>query len=301
MDQLLAIRTFVRIADSGTFARAADALRLPRSSTSKLIADLEDHLGTKLIQRTTRTVSVTSEGAEYYQRAVRLLADVDEMDAVVANSRAQPKGRLRVDIGSSLANFILIPALPVFRRLYPEIEVHLGVSDRPADLINDGVDCVIRGGALADTSLIARRVCDLDFVTCAAPSYLAIHGVPTRPFDLEEGHVLTTYFSSLTGRPFPLSFHKGDEVMEIAGRAMTAVNESTAHLSTLLAGLGIGQTFRHVARPHIEEGRLVAVLEAWSQERLPLHIMYPPNRHLNAKIRVFVDWVASVFAKIGKA
>ena len=300
MDQLLAIRTFVRIAESGTFAKAADALRLPRSTASKLIADLEDHLGTKLIQRTTRSVNVTPEGAGYYERAVRLLAEVDEMDAIAANTRAQPKGRLRVDIGSSLANFILIPALPDFRALYPEVELHLGVSDRPADLINEGVDCVIRGGALADTSLIARRICELDFVTCAAPSYLARHGTPARPSDLEQGHVLSSYFSSLTGKPIPLYFHRGDEVSEINVRSMVAVNESTAHLSSLVGGLGVGQTFRYVAQPHINKGSLVSILEEWSQPPLPVHVIYPPNRHLNTKIRVFVDWVVGIFVQIGK-
>jgi LysR family transcriptional regulator for bpeEF and oprC len=296
VDQLLAIKTFVRIAETGTFAKAADSLRLPRSTVSKLIADLEDHLGTKLIQRTTRSVNVTPEGAEYYERAVRLLAEVSEMDAVAANTRAQPKGRLRVDIGSSLANYILIPALPEFRALYPEVELQIGVSDRPADLINEGVDCVIRGGALADTSLIARRICELDFVTCAAPSYLAKHGTPAHPSDLEKGQVLTSYFSSLSGKPFPLLFHRGEEAIEITMRSMAAVNESTAHLSSLVAGLGVGQTFRYVAQPHIDNGGLVPILEAWARPPHPLYVMYPPNRHLNAQIRVFVDWVAELFA-----
>ena len=275
-------------------------MRLPRSTASKLVADLEDHLGTKLIQRTTRTVSVTPEGAEYYERAVRLLTDVDEMDAVAANMRTQPKGRLRVDIGSSLANFILIPALPEFRTLYPEVEILLGVSDRPIDLINEGVDCVIRGGALADTSLIARRICELDFVTCAAPSYLAKYGTPAEPSDLEREHVLASYFSSLTGKPFPLYFHRDDDVIEVDRRSMAAVNESTAHVSGLVAGLGIGQTFRYVAQPHIDNGGLVPILEKWSRPPHPLYVMYPPNRHLNAKLRVFVDWVGGVFAKIDR-
>ena len=298
MDQLLAIRTFVRIAEAGTFAKAADSLQLPRSSASKLIADLEDHLGTKLIQRTTRSINVTPEGAEYYERAVRLLADVVEMDAAAADAHASPKGHLRIDIGSSLANNILIPALPIFLSLYPEVEVHLGVSDRPADLINEGVDCVIRGGALADTSLIARRIGELEFVTCAAPHYLERHGIPYAPSDLEQGHVLASYFSSLTGRPLPLFFQRGDETSEVRGRTMVAVNESTAHLTSLVTGLGIGQTFRHVAQPHIDNRTLVPLLTEWSRPALPLYVMYPPNRHLNAKVRVFVDWVAELFGRL---
>lgn len=300
MDQLLAIRTFVRIVEAGTFAQAADAMRLPRSTASKLIADLEDHLGTKLIQRTTRSVNVTPTGAEYYERALRLLTEVDEMDAVAANTRAQPRGRLRVDIGSSLANLILIPALPEFRELYPEVEVQLGVSDRPADIINEGVDCVIRGGALADTSLIARRICELDFVTCASPGYLAEQGTPAKPSDLEQGHILAGYFYSLSGKPFPLIFQNGKDTIEINMRSMAAVNDSTAHLSSLVAGLGIGQTFQYVARPLIGDGRLVPVLTSWSRPPMPLYVMYPPNRHLNAQIRVFVDWVTVLFAKVAR-
>lgn len=298
MDQLLAIRTFVRIAEAGTFAKAADALQLPRSTASKLIADLEDHLGTKLIQRTTRSINVTPEGAEYYERAVRLLADVVEMDAAAADAHASPKGHLRIDIGSSLANNILIPALPTFLSLYPEVEVHLGVSDRPADLINEGVDCVIRGGALADTTLVARRIGELAFVTCAAPHYLERYGAPSVPSDLEQGHVLASYFSSLTGRPLPLLFQRRDETSEVRGRTMVAVNESTAHLTSLVTGLGIGQTFRHVAQPHIDDRTLVPLLTEWSRPALPLYVMYPPNRHLSAKVRVFVDWVAEFFGRL---
>jgi DNA-binding transcriptional LysR family regulator len=301
MDQLLAIRTFVRIAESGTFAKAADQLNMPRSTVSKLIADLEDHLGTKLIQRTTRTATVTPEGADYYERATRLIGELQEMDAAARRTRAQPKGRLRVDIGSSLANLILIPALPDFRKRYPDIEVYLGVSDRPVDLIGDGVDCVIRGGALADTSLIARRICELDYVTCAAAAYVEAHGTPAHPLDIERSHCVLSYFSSLTGKPFPLFFHRGDDVLEIDARSMVAVNESTAHMTSLLAGLGISQTFRFAAQPLIDHGSLITLLEDWSRPPHPLHVLYPPNRHLNAKLRVFVDWVAEVFATVGDA
>lgn len=176
MDQLLALRMFVRIAEAGTFSKAADTLNIPRPTATKLIKDLEAHLGVKLLQRSTRRVTVTAEGAAYYERAALLLDDVEEMDALVAHTRAQPRGRLRVDIGSSLANLILIPALSDFRAKYPEIRIDLGVSDRSVDLISEGVDCVIRGGVLADTSLIARHIADLDYVTCASPTYLAKKG-----------------------------------------------------------------------------------------------------------------------------
>jgi LysR family transcriptional regulator for bpeEF and oprC len=159
---------------------------------------------------------------------------------------------------------------------------------------------VIRGGELSDTKLITRRICELEYVTCATRSYIDVHGMPTTPSQLEQGHHLTSYFSSLTSKPFPLYFHRGEEIIEINMRSMAAVNESTAHINCLLAGLGIGQTFRFVARSHIDSGRLVAVLEDWTRPNYPLHVMYPPNRHLNAKLRVFVDWIAQLFGEIDR-
>lgn len=290
------MRVFVRIAEAGTFAKAADALDIPRPTATKLVQGLERHLCAKLLQRTTRRMSVTAEGAAYYERAVQLIGDLNDMDALVARTRAQPRGRLRVDIGSSLANLILIPAQPSFRELYPDIQVSLGVSDRPVDLIGEGVDCVIRGGVLADTSLVARRIAELDYVTCASPAYLARYGTPRHPQDLKQKHDVVSYFSSLTERPFPLLFERDGETLEITGHAIAAVNESTAHLTSLLAGLGIGQTFGFMARPHIANGTLLPMLEDWHRPRHPLHVLYPPNRHLNAKLRVFVDWVANLFA-----
>jgi DNA-binding transcriptional LysR family regulator len=298
MDHLLALRMFVRIAEAGTFGRAADQLALPRSTASKLIQDLEEHLGTKLIHRTTRSITVTPEGAQYYERARRLIIDLEEMDAAARQTRAQPRGRLRVDIGSILANQILLPALPQFQQAYPDIELRLGVSDRPSDLVSEGIDCVIRGGPLADTTLIARKLCEMEFITCCHASYLAQHGGPAHPRELETQHRVVAYFSSLTGKAHPLRFVRGDESIEINVHAAVAVNESTAHLSALTAGLGIGQTFAWFVRDMVASGEMVQVLGEWQPPRHPLHIMYPPNRHLNAKVRVFVDWAVQVFAAV---
>ncbi|MRV70821.1 LysR family transcriptional regulator [Duganella sp. FT92W] len=298
MDHLLALRVFVQIADAGTFGKAADQLSLPRSTASKLIQDLEQHLGAKLIHRTTRTITVTPEGAQYYERARRLIADLDDMDAAARQTRAQPRGRLRVDVGTILANRILLPALPQFHAAYPDIELRLGVSDRPTDLVSEAIDCVIRGGPLADTTLIARKLCDMEFVTCCHASYIAAHGMPSHPNELEEKHRVAGYFSSLTGKVFPLRFARDGEHIEINANVAVAVNDSTAHLTALTAGLGIGQTFGWFVRDQLASGELVRVLEDWQQPPHPLHIMYPPNRHLNAKVRVFVDWAVQLFAAV---
>ena len=297
MDQVLALRVVARIADTGTFVKAAESLELPPSTATKLIQELESHLGVKLLHRTTRKVSVTPEGAAYYERATRVLGDVDDMDGFVANERAQPKGKLRIDVPSILANTILIPALHTFRTRYPDIEITLGVSDRNIDLIGDGVDCVIRGNPLPASSLIARRIAELDYVTCASSSYIKEYGPPSHPRHLEQGHVIYNNSSPLTGKPFPLLFTRRGEEIRIQGRTMVIVNESTAHVTGLLAGLGVCQMFKYIAKPHFKTGALRHLLKSWGRPRHPIHVMYPPNRHLNAKVRVFVDWAVEVFSR----
>jgi DNA-binding transcriptional LysR family regulator len=295
MDQIAAIRVFARVVEAGTFTRAADSLQMPKPSVTKLVQQLETHLRVKLLQRTTRRVTVTPEGAAYYARTSRVLAELEDIEADLTHAQATPRGRLRVDIGSSLANRILIPNLPAFHARYPDIQLELGVSDRPVDLISDAVDCVIRGGVLLDQSLVARRIALLPYMSCATPDYLAKHGTPKSPADLLDGHRVVSYFSSRTGRPFPLRYERGEERFEIDGHAAVAVNESTAHLTTLLTGLGVAQTFAFMARPHVRSGALVEVLKGWEPPPIPVYVVYPPNRHLSAKLRAFVDWTVEVF------
>lgn len=291
------MRVFVRISDAGSFAKAADSLDLPRSSVSKLLQDLEQHLRTKLVERNTRGLTITPEGEAYRDHAVRLLAELDELDATASGTQAVPRGRLRVDIGSSLANLVLIPQLPDFRARYPEVDLFLGVSDRPVDLVGEGVDCVIRGGELPDSSLIARRLCTLNSVTCATPAYLSANGIPTHPQELETAHLAVTYLFPQTGKSLPLHYSRGADAYEINPRSAVSVSESTAHTNAVLAGLGIGQIFDFSARRHLAEGRLVAVLEDWRQPTLPIHLVYPATRHPSAKLRIFADWAVEIFTR----
>lgn len=298
MDQILAIRTFVRVAEAGSFAKAADTLNLPRSSVSKLVQDLEAHLGTKLVERTTRSVTMTIEGVAYHERALRLLADLDDMDGTIAGSRSAPKGKLRVDIGSVLANQILIPALSDFQHHYPDVDLMLGVSDRPADLVSEGIDCVIRGGALSDSSMKARKLCELDYVLCASPAYLGGLHLPERPDDVAK-HRIVSYFSASSGKRFPLRFQRGEERSEyLSTSSGISVNESTAHLNALLAGLGIGQSFGFLARPHIENGRLIELLPDWKPDNHSLHIVYPADRFPNPRLRAFTQWAERIFEAV---
>lgn len=297
MDQIQAMRIFVRVVEAGTFTRAADSLNLPKATVTKHVQALEERLRVKLLNRTTRRVTVTPDGAAYYDRTVRLLTDLDDIEASMTNARANPRGRLRVDVGTSVAQLLIIPNLADFHARYPDIQLDLGVSDRIVDLIGDNVDCVIRGGELSDQSLVARRVGNLEFITVATPEYLARKGVPTHPLEIEEKHTSVIYFSPQSGRHYPLEFVKGADSIDITGPYQLSVNEANAYVTSVLAGLGVGQITSYQAQQHLQSGALVQLLPEWTQPPLPVYVVYPPNRHLSAKVRAFVDWAAELFQR----
>ena len=297
MDQIQAMRIFVRVVEAGTFTRAADSLSLPKATVTKHVQALEERLRVKLLNRTTRRVTVTPDGAAYYDRTVRLLTDLDDIEASMTNARANPRGRLRIDVGTSVAQLLIIPQLAEFHARYPDIQVDLGVSDRTVDLIGDNVDCVIRGGELSDQSLVARRIGNLEFITVAAPAYLERKGTPAHPLEIEEKHASVIYFSPQSGRHYPLEFRRGDESIDITGPYQLSVNEANAYVTSIVAGLGIGQITSWQAQRYLASGALVQLLPDWTQPLLPVYVVYPPNRHLSAKVRAFVDWAAELFQR----
>jgi len=297
MDQIQSIRVFARVVEAGTFTKAAESLNLPKGTVTKLVQHLESRLKVKLLNRTTRRVTVTPDGAAYYERTIRVLNDLDDIEASMTNAQANPSGRLRVDVGTSVAREIIIPALEGFFQRYPDIQLDLGVTDRSVDLLVDNVDCVIRGGELVDQSLVARRVANVPLMTVASPAYLKAHGTPTHPEQLENEHHMVNHFSTRNGQPFPSEFDKDGQLLEISGRYKLSVNESNALTAAVLAGLGVAQIPALTARPLIERGELVQVLSDWVGPVIPLYVVYPPNRHLSAKVRAFVEWVADLFAR----
>ncbi|MEJ0085848.1 MAG: LysR substrate-binding domain-containing protein [Pseudomonadota bacterium] len=296
-NQMLAMRVFVRVVDSGTFTNAANSLRIPKPTVTKLVQGLENHLRIKLLNRTTRRVSVTPDGSAYYERVVRLLGDLEDIESSVTHAKEKPRGRLRIDAGAAVTTFIILPALPAFLARYPDIAVECGVSDRPADLIGDNVDCVIRGGPLLEPSLVARRIGDLRWLTCATPAYFETHAMPSHPTDLESGHTLAGYFFPRSGRMRPLLFQRDGKRIEIQPNPRVAVNDSAAHFASLRAGLGLGQIISFMVSASGATRELVPVLQSWQPEPLPVHVLYAANRHLSTKVRVFVDWVAELFAQ----
>jgi len=297
MDQLSAMRSFVRVVEAGTFTRAADLLDLPKPTVTKQIQQLEAHLRAKLLNRTTRRVTVTMDGAAYYERALRVLGDIDELDSSMALSQARPGGRLRVDCSASLAVEVIIPALPAFHARYPDIQLDLGLSDRPADLLAENLDCAVRAGEILDQSLIARKIGEMYLVTCATPGYIARHGKPQHPTDLEKDHFIVGYRVAGTSRAMPFTYVDQKEAIEVRGNYIASLNEGSGYVAAALAGLGIIQVPTFMVQEHIAAGRFVPLLTSWCSAPKPLHIVYPPNRHLSNKVRVFVDWLAELFAK----
>ncbi len=290
------MQVFVSVVDSGGFTRAAEVLRLPKATVTTLVQGLESHLKVKLLNRTTRRVSVTADGAAYYERCVRILAEVEETENALNRTRSTPSGRLRVDVPSSFGRQLLVPALAEFFERYPDIRLELGCSDRPVDLIEEGVDCVVRGGDLVDSSLVARRIATMPFITCAAPSYLERYGTPAHPNDLER-HRCVRYFMPKSGRLVDLEFTRGNERVAPMVDGLVAVNDGDAYAAAGLAGLGVMVVPGFMVEAALADGRLVPLLEDWATDPLPIYAMYPQNRHLSAKVRVFVDWVAELLAR----
>ena len=296
MNKLQAMAVFAKVVDTGGFTRAAEALGMPKATVTTSIRDLERLLGVKLLNRTTRRVAVTTDGAAYYERCIAILDQVRDAEESLSSDHASVSGRLRIDVATAFARGFLIPAMAEFQQRFPAIRLELGCGDRPIDLVEQGVDCAIRGGTIVDQNLIARRVGTIHFVTCATPAYLDKHGRPKHPRDLAS-HVCINYFSTQTGRPMPLDFEKDGVRVDVAPEGPLAVNDSSVYLDACLAGLGIAQMPSSTAREYIESGMLELILGEWLSEPLPLSIVYPLNRNLSNKVRVFVEWIADLFER----
>ncbi|KAA8726818.1 LysR family transcriptional regulator [Ewingella americana] len=297
MNKLQAMEVFVQVVDTGGFTRASENLKLPKATVSTLIQSLEASLSVKLLNRTTRHVSVTADGAAYYERCIRILSEVRDAEDSVGRNRLSPAGRLRVDAPTGLASTVIIPALPEFFARYPDIQLELGCSDRQVDLVEEGVDCAIRGGRrLADSRLVARRVGTMNYVTCASPAYLEQYGRPIHPNDLVN-HRCVNYFSARTGKVFDWYFTQNEQRLQVTLSSHMAVSDSYAYTAAGLSGLGIIQMADFLMVEMIAEGRLISILDDWSNEPLPIHVVYPQNRHLSAKVRVFVDWATELFSR----
>ncbi len=293
MDRLMALQAFARVVELGGFTKAADSLQLSKTTVSDLVRSLEKHLGVRLLQRTTRRVTVTPDGAAFHERCVQILADLDEAEAAVMQARIAPKGRLRVDMPGGLARLFIIPRLPPFLARYPELRLELGMGHRPVDLLEEGIDCVVRFGVQPDSSLVARRVGTMTSVCCASPEYLREHGIPRTPEELS-AHRCVNYVSNRTGRVLDWEFARDGQKVQLTLDGVLAVYDHDAYLVAGLMSFGIVKVANYMARPYLESGELMQVLTDWTAEQVPISVMYPQSRHLSAKVRIFVGWVSEL-------
>ena len=287
MDRLTTLSLFVRIIDRGSFSAAAADLGLSRPAATAAIQQLEQRLGTRLLQRSTRHVQPTVEGEAYHRRCVAILADLEDADRGVSGVVA---GLLRVDMNGNLVRTMLLPDLPAFLALHPALTIHLGEGERFVDLVREGVDCVVRAGTLPDSDMIVRHLGDLEEMTVASPAYLAAHGTPASPDDLA-GHVMVSFVSSRTGQALPLEFTRGDQVLEVALPARVLVGSAETSAAAARLGLGLIQAPRYRFAEDLASGALVEVLADYPPTPTPVSILFPSNRQLSPRVRTFVDWL----------
>lgn len=296
MDKLRAMQVFVRIVEANSFTKAAETLGLPRAALTATIKNLEAHLGTTLLQRTTRRLALTPDGAAYHAQCVQILDAVEASERTFRGAAAaQPRGTLRVDMPDAVGRHVVLPHLASFAGAWPDLALTLSFSDRLVDLTQEGIDCALRVGDLQDSSLVGRQIGSMQFVTCAAPAYLALHGTP-RSIDALRDHQGIVHFSGRTGRPFDWDFTVGGQVVKAQVPGRIAINNADANVACALQGLGITQAARYQVRDHLVRGELVELLADTPPVPMPVSLLYPRGRMAAPKLRVFADWLTDRLA-----
>jgi DNA-binding transcriptional LysR family regulator len=287
---LAGVGVLAAVVESGNFAKAAETLGLTPSGVSRAVARLEMRLGVRLFDRTPRAVTLTDEGRRFHAQIGSLLAEIEAAADEVSGAAATVGGCLRVNVDPWFARWVLAPRLPKFLTDYPALTLELVIRDTLGDLVREGFDAAVRFGEPEPSSLIVRKLMETRILTCAAPSYLAKHGTPEHPRDLEQ-HECLMFRDPVTGRPFPWEFRRGGEVIRVKVGGRLVVNDLATKLNACAAGHGISQSLALGLDPLLECGELVQILPDWAEERFPLYAYYP-SRHLPpAKVRAFVDFV----------
>jgi DNA-binding transcriptional LysR family regulator len=294
IDRLETMRLLVRVLERSSFTKAAVDLNIPRSTASEAIQRLERDLGSRLLERTTRHIAPTPDGAAYYQRCVSILADLEEAEGALRGH--EPSGVLRIDAPGTLTRVFLLPHLSAFLARYPKITLQLGQTERLVDLVREGVDCVIRAGDPEDSSMIRRNLTSIPEITCASPEYLARYGNPRSVADLD-GHRMVGFLSSRTGTAMPLEFKVGKAFEEIPLPATVVANDADTVHHLARHGFGLAQAPKYRFLEDLEAGRLVEVLPKAPPPPISLAAYYPQNRQLSPRVRVFLDWIVEVFEK----
>ncbi len=293
MDKVDAMHLFARIVERRSFTMAAQDLELPRSTVTDVVKKLEARLGVRLLERTTRQVRPTLDGEAYYQRCLAIVAEIEEAEA--AFTGAKPSGLLRVDVHGTLARHFMLPGLPAFLERYPNIQLRIGEGDRYVDLVREGVDCVLRVGKPTDSSMIGRQIASLQEGTFASPGYLAKYGTPGTPDELG-AHRMIGFVSSATGGVLPLEFQGNGASQQLTLPHAVSVAGADIYVAAARLGLGLIQVPRYRVQDELANGSLVDVLTDFPPERSPVYVLYPQNRQLSPRVRVFIDWLSAEFA-----
>ena len=295
MDHLFAMRMFRRIVELGSFARASEEFDVARATATNTVAQLERKLGVRLLHRTTRKLSPTEDGRLYYESCVRILDDIAESEEMLSSSHKSPRGRLRVTVPHAFIHLIFFPALPKFLARYPELDLEVILTDSALNLVEQGIDCAVRGAEIPDDStLVARRISRVRWMTCASPAYLKAHGTPRRHQDLDPAQCIR-FLSPSTGRTSEWRFEVGGTRKTIVPKGRLGVTSMEAAATAAASGIGIAQVPEPVAMPELKAGRLKPVLLDEIAEGPTLTVVYPSSRYLTAKVKVFADFIAEIF------
>lgn len=288
LDRLTGLIAFARAGSLGSFTAAARSLGISPSAVSKSVQRLEQQLGVSLFTRTTRSLTLTPEGRELHERAVRLLRDAEEIEQVAKAVRAEPTGTLRIAVSLPIGLHLVAPALPAFRKLHPKVSIDLRIDDRLVDIVEQGIDIAVRIGELADSRLLSRRLSPLRLCAYAAPAYLAARGTPTHPDELAAHDTVNLRYQS-SGQAFRWPFRIGEREIEIVPTSSIIVDASEAVMATLVAGGGIGISATFVAAPYVARGELALVLGDFAVERDTITALWPSSRRTNPAVRAFLE------------
>ena len=294
MDHLDALHLFTRIVEQRSFGRAADQLDVPRATATHAIKQLEARLGTRLLERSTRHVRPTPDGDAFYERCVHVLSELEDAEASLRHAASNPRGILRVDMHGTHATGIVLPRIREFRERYPNIDIVISSEDRLVDLVREGIDCAIRGGAVRDSSLVARRLAVIPEVTCASPDYLARFGTPQHPSELA-AHQAVQFFNSSGGRTYPFEFTIDGKVREVELNGWLTVNYAESYVVAARNGCGLIQLPRYHVEDDLRSGHLIEVLADFSGPGFPITALYPHRRQLSPRVRIFLDWVGQLY------
>lgn len=294
MDLLQAVVVFVRVVESGSLVRAAERLDLSPPMVTTRLNQLERHLGARLLARTTRRLALTEDGRAFYDRALRILADVAEAEDAVGGRRGDARGRLRVAMPGAFAHLVLMPSLPRLLAQHPALALEILVEQRPLDLVQEGIDCAIRAAPVAEGDLVARRIGTARFVTVASPTYLAGSGAPRHPDELA-GHACIGWLAPGSAHAAEWRHERDAEARALAPAGRLAFGTQEACVEAAIEGLGIAHVFSSLAHAPVMSGKLEPLLADWTPPGPPVSVVYPGSRYLSAKVRAFADFAQDVF------